>query len=189
MKNSLERRWLLLALGAVLAIAVFQWGIVPAIRYGEALHGRIAAAQKNLAELTVLDRRFQELTNSQATLGRQMSPPTFQLLSYIQESTDRLGIKPHIESMRPTAKDIDATHREDSVHVVLSKVPLAILVPYLHHLETGLDSVWIAQASCHPDTVEGMDLELTISTIVEKPLVEPTRQQDKRTDRLIRKHS
>ncbi|EFL49707.1 hypothetical protein DesfrDRAFT_3561 [Solidesulfovibrio fructosivorans JJ]] len=188
-KFALERKWLLLVLGVVLTMAVFQWGIAPAFRYEEALRGKIAAMHRILGELTVLEKRFQEMARAQVALGRQISPPTFQLLSYIQENTDRLGIKPYIKSMRPTTKDIAPTHREDSVNLALSKVPLATLVPYLHYLDTGLDSVWIAQAACHPDSVEGMDLELVISAIVEKPLTEPTRQQDKKRNRATGKHS
>ncbi len=174
MKRVFSNKWLTLTLVGVLFVAGYEWGIMPLVRYNNRLNVKLSLLEKDISELFVLKEQYQELVNEIEVQGKQSNPRAFNLLSYIQEASDSLGVKSYIKSMRPTQRDIDEMHREETVSMELSKVPLNEFVSSLYLLETALDTVWIVQATCHPDAQEGMDIDLTVSAIVDK---EPTQSQ------------
>lgn len=179
MKKYIKNTWLSLALAGILAVAGYQWCIMPLVNYNERLKATISSTTRRLAELSVLERRYQELTREIEARGFENRAETFNLLSYLQESSDSIGVRPYIKSMRPSQKDIDQKYREESVSMELHKIPLEDLIPYLYLLDTARDGMWIVQAACRPDAAEGMDLDLTVSSIVEKDLSQPSGRKEK----------
>ena len=168
MKAIRDNKLLFSVLAAVLLVAGYEWGVSPFLNYASKLQAKVTAAEHAVAELAALENRYRTLAREIESQGLRSNPVGFNLLSYLQQAFERLEVKTYVKSMRPAQKDIDENHREELVGVEVAKIPLKQFVELVSFLETELETVWIVQATCRPDAVEGMHLEMTVASIVDK---------------------
>jgi hypothetical protein len=134
-----ERLLVGLAAVSVIVISLYRFVWDPLQANGEAIARRIAAKEKDLAEIqkerdTYLDllRRI-EANQSLLAQGDQ----NFSLFAYLDNAVGQTLGREHVTSMNPTNKNIGTDYQEQMVEIHLTQINLQQLVDLLYRIEKG----------------------------------------------------
>jgi len=134
-----ERLLLAVAAVSVVLISVYSFVWDPLQSNRDLLARRIAAKEKELAEIqkqreTYLDL-LRRLEANQSALAQ--GDPNFSLFSYLDAAVAQAVGREHITSMNPSNKNIGTEYQEQLVEIRLTQISLPQLVDLLYRVEKG----------------------------------------------------
>jgi len=153
MNINLNRREKLAVYGGGIAVAIFivvQLSIAPLFEKREALHEKLSAKRRTIAEMQQLQREHQELqkdiTDSMSRFEQR--PRQFTLFSFLDQLAGETGIKTHVSYMKPSTTINEKTGVSLSrVEMELREISLKDLTRYLYEVETSENMVIVKRLS------------------------------------------
>jgi general secretion pathway protein M len=144
---------------ALLLIAV----VLPLRSLNSQLDSRIDRANEQLVQLSSLTAEY---SNAQTRAPKAQSTrrnPGFTLFSFLEDAASRDGIKDRIEFMRPGENLGEGGVREEIVEMRLSAIRLSKLVPFLHRIENGEETVFVRRLTIRAQSRDPglLDVDLT----------------------------
>lgn len=135
------RERLLVGLAAVSVVVIGLYSFVwdPLQGNGAAIARRIAAKEKDLAEIqkerdTYLDlMRHIEANQSLLAQGDE----NFSLFAYLDNAVGQTVGREHVTSMNPSSKNIGSDYQEQMVEIHLTQINLQQLVDLMYRIEKG----------------------------------------------------
>ena len=135
------RERLLLGLAAVSVVAISLYSFVwdPLQANSTAIARRIAAKEKDLAEIqkdrdTYLDL-LRRIEANQALLAQ--GDQNFSLFAYLDNAVGQTVGREHVTSMNPSSKNIGSDYQEQMVEIHLTQINLQQLVDLMYRIEKG----------------------------------------------------
>jgi cytosine/adenosine deaminase-related metal-dependent hydrolase len=129
--RDLDRRTLLYAaLAVALALAAGQWLALPLWRAAQGLDREMAAAEAQLAEARRLVAGIGRMRAAPATASASS------LFARLEQLADREALRPRIESMRPSVREVQG-RREEVVELRLAGVGLERFTAFLAAVEAS----------------------------------------------------
>ena len=139
--NLSQREKIFLLSGAAAIILLVLWlGIISPYREAvAAAETRIAARERQLEEVRMLQREYRRLQQELTVAERRLvtSARGFSLFSFIEDVTLRTGVRDHLVSMRPQSPQTQGEFREESVEIRLERIRLDQFVRLLHALDSA----------------------------------------------------
>lgn len=136
-----DREKIFLFAGAASLLLLFLWlGVIRPYRQGmELARTRIASRQQQLAEVRQLQQEYFRLQRGLATAEEKLtgSAKGFSLFPFVEEVTNRIGVRDNLVSMRPQTPQAQGDYREESVEIRLERIDLAQLVRFLYAIESS----------------------------------------------------
>ena len=164
----LERRQLIfVAAGLVLIFAIIQWLISPILGYREKLASNIERSDQRLQILIRLEQTYRQVIAENARIELDLGGrgQDFTLFAFLEALASRDGLKKKIEYMRPSVKSLSDTHQEEQVEMRLNGVTLALLVPYIYHIETAPEKVRVKRLTIRPQQKNRSLLEVNMLVV------------------------
>ena len=154
----------------VLVLALFQWGIVPLQRHTKDVQSKIMRSRDYLQELTHLGQRYQRKKKSLERLGGNVLKRSkdFTLFAFVESQAAKDGLRKHIAFMRPSQKKLSEERTEELVEMRLTGIDLGILVPYLFHMESAPEEVFVKRLTIRSRerNQNMLDVDLVLSAIL-----------------------
>ena len=154
----------------VVILALFQWGIVPLQRQNEDVQAKIMRSRTYLQELSQLGQRYQQNKKSLERLGASVlkRPKGFTLFAFVESQATKDGLRKHIAFMRPSQKKLSEERTEELVEMRLTGIDLDILVPYLFHMESAPEEVFVKRLTIRSKERNQnlLDVDLVLSAIL-----------------------
>jgi general secretion pathway protein M len=132
-----RERWLVLGVGALVAVALVLFGVVgPVLRAGSAASTRVANAEQELELVKRLRREYDEVHGRLASVEERIrSGPRGEIFTTLEKLASESTVK--IDSMEPRTSPASDAYKETKVQVTLKGVTLAQLVNYLHRIDAS----------------------------------------------------
>lgn len=141
MIDNLSPRVKLIAASAVIvALLILLAAVLIPYREGVRMaESRIASQQLQLEEVRRLRIEHRRLQQALAAAERRFEATTrgFSLFSFVEEVTNRTGVRENLVSMRPQPTQLHGGFKEESVEIRLERVQLEQLVRLLHAMEAA----------------------------------------------------
>ncbi len=159
-----------LVVSLILILAVFQWGILPLRKHAEDMQVKIVRSRAYLQEMEQLGQRYQRKKKSLERLGVPglKRPRNFTLFAFVESQATKDGLRTHIAFMRPSKKNLSAERTEELVEMRLTGVDLNILVPYLFHMESAPEEVFVKRLTIRSKerNQNMLDVDLVLSAVL-----------------------
>jgi general secretion pathway protein M len=138
-------RLALLIGGLIVAAALIFFGIAAPYRASmQRLDTRIAARQRQLAEMQTLRQECLQLRRKLAANEQRMAASTdFSLFALVENLSVRFAGRNSLVYMRPRPTVVQNGYREDSVEIKLENIGLSQLVRLLYAVDTGREPVQV----------------------------------------------
>ena len=163
---SMRERVLVSAVGALLVILVFYFGVVQAtLGMRSDAEQRLASAQNQLELMTRLRREYDDVSGRLTRVEARIQNGTRGNLRTTLESLAKASLV-KVESMEPQATPSNDHYRETKVEVALKDVTLAQIVSYLHQIEAAEQvlSVKSLRMRVRKDKPDFLDVTFTVSS-------------------------
>jgi general secretion pathway protein M len=174
----------MIAVSLVVVLALVQWLIRPILSRRQQMETSIQRTEQRLQELLDLEQTYRQVLAESAKVAKDLSERQqgFTLFAFLESLASRDGLKNQIEYMRPSVKTLSDAHQEEQVEMRLNGVTLAILVPYLYHIETAPEQVRINRLTIRPQQKNRSLLEVNL-VVVTPALREAPRAADSKSAR------
>ena len=158
MITTARQRILLLAGVLCLAFAGWQWGVVPAMQYKQALEDRYARTLTRLNELLALRQELEVAQKAaKQSLALKKHHPDFTLFSFLEQLASKAEVKDHIQYMKPSSRNLSGGFSEDLVQMRLEGIHLAKLIRFLASVEYSEQDVFFKRVTIRsPKTSPGV---------------------------------
>ncbi|MDD2219475.1 MAG: type II secretion system protein GspM [Desulfoplanes sp.] len=174
MFDTIHQRTRQILIGSVLAVvvilALLQWVIVPLQRHNEDVQAKIMRSRTYLQELSQLGQRYEQKKKSLERLGTTVlkRPNGFTLFAFVESQATKDGLRKHIAFMRPSQKKLSEERTEELVEMRLTGIDLDILVPYLFHVESAPEEVFVKRLTIRSKERNQnlLDVDLVLSAIL-----------------------
>jgi len=145
-----EKVGLALAVAALLAVALLELVLTPALEHARRLDRMLVSRQQALAEIHQLKAAYEDLqaraARQQALMARRRKG--FSLFSYLDRTAGQTNVKESIAYMKPSSDPVkDTPYRVSRVEMKLQDVILAQLVQYLVRVETAPEAITLKRLS------------------------------------------
>ena len=165
-----ERLLLGVAVLSTVVISLYSFVWEPLASSQELLQRRIAAKEKDLAEIQRqrdvyldLQRRIEA---NQAAIGD--GNPDFNLFAYVQKEVSQAVSKDHITSMNPSTKTIGTEYQEVLVEIKLQQLSLPQIVDFMYRIEKGGNPLRFSRLQIKkrpPPDIWNFDVAATVSLL------------------------
>lgn len=136
-----DREKIFVFLGAVALLLLGFWFVVVSpYRHGmELAKTRIASRQQQLEEVRHLQKQYFNLQRGLASAEKKLNSTAkgFSLFPYVEEVTNRIGVRDNLVSMRPQTPQVQGNFKEESVEIRLERIDLGQLVRFLYAIESS----------------------------------------------------
>lgn len=166
-----DREKVFLFAGAATLLLLILWlGVLTPYRHGmELARTRIASRQQQLQEVRQLQKEYLNLQSSLATAEKKLggSAKGFSLFPYVEEVTNRVGVRDNLVSMRPQTPQVQGDYREESVEIRLERIDLEQLVRFLYAIDSSDASLQMKSMRLKPrfDNRAQLDAVLVIASL------------------------
>lgn len=163
------REKIVIALGGMFLGLLLVWfGVVSPV-YDSIATGdqRMAAHERQYEEIQRLAARYHELKAGLSdTEGRLKRGSSSSILSHLESMAQRLNVKSHIVQMKPMQGQTTRHYTESVVEIKMEKVPLSLLVRYLHQVENAKELLRIKELRIRPrfDNPDLLDVRFQVSS-------------------------
>ncbi len=130
--------------------AVFMFIVSPFIEKSEMVERKLKAKANDLQEMLVLKSEYDDLKNKAEIAEKRISKRRkgFKLITFLNNLTNRTGIKDKVEHMRPSRSDLkNSQFKLSIVDMKLKGLNLKKLSPFLYKIETSKNMVFIKRLS------------------------------------------
>lgn len=168
-----KREKIILGLGSlfVLGFALLQLVINPYLDAREKLAQSIVRNQAELVTIKGLQRQYLQQNKTQDTILERISkrPSTFSLFTFLEQQSEKAGIKEQVKYMKPSLVGNDKELNESLVEMKLQKITLENLVYFLQLIESEELVVFVRKITIQTNESEQGYLDTTaqISTFVQ----------------------
>ncbi|KIH75829.1 general secretion pathway protein M [Geoalkalibacter ferrihydriticus] len=139
--NLSPREKIFLACGAAAILLLILWlGVVSPYREAvAAAETRIASRERQLEEVRMLQREYRRLQQELTVAERHLVTGArgFSLFSFVEDVTNRTGVRENLVSMRPQSPQTQGEFREESVEIRLERIRLDQFVRLLHAMDSA----------------------------------------------------
>ena len=143
-----EKNKLYLAAGVLLAVLIWELGIVPVNRKLKSLDKRIVKKEESLREIKRLRKEYSRFKGG-AGWGSAGSKKDFTPLAFLEKLSRRIGITCELTYREP--RKLDDERMETSVAVELNGVDMGQLLNYLYELENSQELLHIRNLHLVPE--------------------------------------
>jgi len=156
-----------IVLAAVLHIAV----IVPSLEKRDELRRSIRKAELQREELRVLGREYDQILRETKNISQRTGgqPRGFELLPFLTQTANRLKLKSHLTSMKPSQRQLGGNLSESMVDLRLEGVSLENLVDSISAIEQAKAAVAISSIRVQPESKLGGGLNVSMRVISINP--------------------
>ena len=146
------------------AIALYAFLVKPALARIETLERVIPEKRSTLLELKNKCLEYHTLQNRYDQLRESIDsqPQDFELLSFLENRTDRLGLTENVTSMSPQSAMLHEDYSQSSVILELNEVTLKQLVNLLTNLRDGSSFLHIRNLTINKSVNNSISLNSTI---------------------------
>ena len=155
--------------GALFLFVLLQFIVFPLTDGRDKLTKRLSSREKAVAEMRVLQERYQTITQQSGSLASQLAQrePGFSLFSFLEQGAADSEVKEQIAYMKPSESLESDQFRQSQVEMKLQAVSLKQLVMFLEHAESpeqlvGIDKITIQDNSKDEGT---LDVTLQMASI------------------------
>jgi len=126
------RRFIIPGAGILTGLFIIFFVFIPVLHKIGSVKKAIEGNEAQLKELSSLSKRYKELKSFNAEIDRKLSKKgaKFELLSFLEEMAQKVGIGGKISSMKPT----EGEPHEFSASVVLKDLNMEELTDYLYQI-------------------------------------------------------
>ena len=144
-----EKLFVQLAVVAVAAFCLLQFGVFPVLADRKRLQKSIAAKEKGLVEMVRLSQEYAVLKQRSHTAENVIKkrPPGFTLFSFLEKAAGKAGVKRHIKYMKPSSAKSEGGWKETMVEMKLDKISLKRLMDYLVLIELSKKAIQIKRCA------------------------------------------
>ena len=136
------------AAALLLLLAVYQWGVVPALEHKQELIRKQKHTRVRLKELQELGERYERAKQSAGNDESVGSKPSgFTLFSHLESQASKDGLKQKIDYMRPSTQSLSGGLQEQMVQMRLERVSLERLMRFLQHVELAPEGIYVKRAT------------------------------------------
>jgi len=162
-----QRERVLVSLAAVCVALFFVFLVVLKVQRGiSAREARIDQKTQDLAQVGKLAQGYRQVQAERAALEARLKGPPVQLMSYVAQAGQRLGID--VNDLRPSQASAAANDKvtEDTVEVSLPKLNVSKLGQLLQELERGPGIVKVRRLALRTrnDDPNAVDATLLVAT-------------------------
>ncbi len=139
-----------LAIGFVVIYAFTQMVLLPMFAKRERLQKMVTVKTKILEDMRLLQSEYNEIRKTQELARRQIAKREkgFRLFTFLDRLAGAVGIKDHIDYMRPSISiQKESPLKVSLVEMKLKGITLKQLVAYLHGAETSKNRVTVRRVS------------------------------------------
>jgi len=171
MSSLSDREKIFIFSGSVVLILLFLWlGVISPYRHGvEKAEARIASREKQLEEVRQLRQQYLKLQGAMATVEKKLAGANqgFSLFSFVEDVTNRLGVRDNLVSMRPQSPQVQGDFREESVEIRLERIGLDQLVRILYAIDAADSPLQTKTMRLKPrfDNAAQLDAVLVVSSL------------------------
>ncbi|MEW6427406.1 MAG: type II secretion system protein GspM [Thermodesulfobacteriota bacterium] len=156
--------------GIVVLAAVVAWfaAVSPYLAGLGRAERRIDSWQQQLETARRLQAEYRRLQATVAAADRRMAAsPGFSLLPFVEQTTNRLGVRDKLVAMRPQAPQLRDGYREEAVEIRLERLPLEQVVRLLHAIDNDGPLLEVKSLRIRPrfDDRGRLDLALVVSSL------------------------
>jgi len=165
--NQREKMTVAIGGGAVVVFVLFQFIVFPLTDGRAKLAKRLMAREKNVAEMRVLQERYQKVAKQSGSLATLLAQrePDFSLFSYLEKSAAESEVKERIAHMKPSESTEVDTFKQSQVEMKLQAVSLKQLVTFLERAESPEQLVGIDKITIQDNTKEAGTLDVTLQIV------------------------
>ena len=144
-----EKLFVQLAVFAVAAFCLLQFGVFLVLADRKRLQKTIAAKEKGLEEMVRLSQEYAILKQRSHTAENVIKrrPPGFTLFSFLEKAAGKAGVKRHIKYMKPSSAKGEGGWKETMVEMKLDKISLKRLMDYLVLIELSKKAIQIKRCA------------------------------------------
>lgn len=167
--KSRERKIIAAAAALVLLMLMHMLIVSPLLEKRENLKQRIDRARDQLVELRALEKEYDQILEETRQINEQIRsrPAGFTLFSFLDQTANKLKLKNHLASMKPSRRNLEGNLVEDLVEVRLEGISLENLVSFLYEIERSSAPTAIANIRIQPvpRAEGGLNATMVISSI------------------------
>ena len=148
------------------AVMVWSWIIEPVTGKLDNLDRKLAFHQQRYDEVRELSQRFGVLNSQLKSAEQRLKRSSGSILSHLETLANRQGVKSHIVRMKPKQGQTTRHYTESVVEIKMEKVPLSLLVRYLHQVENAKELLRIKELRIRPrfDNPNLLDVRFQVSS-------------------------
>ena len=160
----------ILVVGGIVLVCILiaNFIVEPYLEARKKLTGSIAAQEKALIEIKLLQETYKELKNEEGGIKErlQQRPQGFTLFNFLDRQTETAKIKSNVKYMKPSTVENEGEFSESIVEMKIEDIGLAPLTKYLELIESESNVVSIRRLSIQQnDKVIGkLDVILQVVT-------------------------
>ena len=165
-----DRRALLICAVALLLFALIQFVLLPLWDGKKRLEKSIASREKAVAEMQTLQSEIKQFSRQSSSLDERVAKraPGFSLFAFLEKGGEQVGIKEHIDYIKPSDKVSGEGGLEQvAAEMKLKAVPLDRLVALLELIESPENLVEVERVSILTNKKEqgGLDAVMRVVSL------------------------
>ncbi len=165
-----DRRALLICAVALLLFALIQFVLLPLWEGKKRLEKSIASREKAVAEMQTLQSEIKQFSRQNSSLDERVAQraPGFSLFAFLEKGGEQVGIKEHIDYIKPSDKVSGEGGLEQvAAEMKLKAVPLDRLVALLELIESPENLVEVERVSILTNKKEqgGLDAVMRVVSL------------------------
>jgi hypothetical protein len=153
----------------VVIVLILEFAIFPFWEAKDKVRQSIAANQKRLNEMIMLDEEFTRQEVKIAKIKRSMAarPADFSLFSYLEKKATQVGVLGNIKNMNSSRGGQTANYEESIIDIRLDKITIKQLTDFLYHAESPAEQVKIRRitVSKMKESPEYLSAQLQIASL------------------------
>jgi len=127
----------------------------------------LAAREKEVVEMRMMQERYQELSKQSGSLISLLAKrdPGFSLFSFLEKNAADSQVKEHIAYMKPSGSTKNELFKQSLVEMKLQAISLKQLVAFLEKTESSENLVGIDKITIQENTKEASALDVTLQMV------------------------
>jgi len=169
--NLSDREKIFLIVGSAVVVLLVLWlGVISPYRKGlEKTEARIASREQQLEEVRMLQKQYLKLQGAMAAAEKNLTGKNqgFSVFSFVEDVTNRLGVRDNLVSMRPQTPQVQGDYREEAVEIRLERIGLDQLVRILYAIDAADSPLQTKTMRLKPrfDNAAQLDAVLVVSSL------------------------
>ncbi len=165
--NKREKIAVSIGFTSLLLFVVFQFIVFPLTDKRAKLVKGLAAREKEVVEMRMMQGRFRELSKQSGSLTTLLAQRDagFSLFSFLEKNAADNQVKEHIAYMKPSESPKNELFKQSLVEMKLQAISLKQLVDFLDKTESAENLVGIDKITIQENSKETATLDVTLKMV------------------------
>ena len=165
--NKREKIAVSIGFTSLLLFVVFQFIVFPLTDKRAKLVKGLAAREKEVVEMRMMQGRFRELSKQSGSLTTLLAQRDagFSLFSFLEKNAADNQVKEHIAYMKPSESPKNELFKQSLVEMKLQAISLKQLVAFLEKTESSENLVGIDKITIQENSKETATLDVTLQMV------------------------